>query len=62
MSEYTPPTYVTGEVCVHGGLARKCEICELRHELEWTKRRLSEAMAYINEVRSVVNRDVPGGK
>lgn len=37
LSEYIPPTYALGQVCEHEGLARKCDICALTHELEWAK-------------------------
>lgn len=37
MSEYEPPKYALGQVCEHDGLARKCDICALTHELEWAK-------------------------
>jgi hypothetical protein len=55
-SEYTAPTYPLGHVCEHETLARKCDICDLKHELKWTQERVStletERAALIAEVKA----------
>jgi len=55
MTEYTPPVYKHGEVCEHGGLARKCDVCGLRHQLEHANKQLAAEKATVLSLLSTIH-------